>query len=242
MLVIGDTSAFDWFKLLIIPYLALLGISLREAFLIEKDLQKLAKEMKTPVKCHYSFIEIVLRTFIYPYPVYFSESVQVEKDVIFKSFREGQQSGLVQQNNSLKMDIYIPPSNSLKKRIPILWIHGGGWVFGAKDCGVSIPFILQIAEKHNSVVFNIDYRLCPRASVSASIEDCYTACEFIREHAAQYRVDLERLYVGGESAGAHLACVLAFKYPELAIQGVIDVFGVHDFENSKAHAPRYFHF
>lgn len=89
----------------------------------------------------------------------------------------------------------------------ILWIHGGGWHSGGRQpegselAGTFIP--------HGFALAAIGYRLTPDAPFPAQIEDCGHALAWLRRHAAEHRIDPQRIGVVGHSAGAHLTALLA---------------------------------
>jgi len=59
-------------------------------------------------------------------------------------------------------------------------------------------------------VVSIDYRLVGDGVVfPAPIHDCKHALAWREKHGAEYELDTERIFVGGPSAGAHLASLLA---------------------------------
>lgn len=55
----------------------------------------------------------------------------------------------------------------------------------------------------------IDYRLSKEAPWPAALEDCRAAVDWLRQHAAEYDIDPERIGAWGNSAGGHLALLLA---------------------------------
>ncbi len=52
------------------------------------------------------------------------------------------------------------------------------------------------------------------------VEDCADALAWLHRHAAEYGGDPERLYVGGHSAGGHLAAMLALRPEILTARGL----------------------
>ena len=58
-------------------------------------------------------------------------------------------------------------------------------------------------------VATINYRLSGDAVFPAQIQDCKAAVRFLRANAAKYNLDPDRIAVMGDSAGAHLAALLA---------------------------------
>ena len=92
----------------------------------------------------------------------------------------------------------------------ILYLHGGGMVFGNRFGGVQayLPFIAS----HGAVVVAVDYRLAPEHPDPVPVEDCFAALQWIVANAAELGIDPDRLIVAGQSAGAGLAagvCLLA---------------------------------
>jgi acetyl esterase/lipase len=85
----------------------------------------------------------------------------------------------------------------------LLWIHGGGMIFGTMDqedltCDA-------YAEAVGCVVVNVEYRRAPEHPHPAPVEDCYAALVWMAEHAAELGIDPARIAVGGASAGGGLA-------------------------------------
>jgi acetyl esterase/lipase len=85
----------------------------------------------------------------------------------------------------------------------MLWIHGGGMIFGNIDqddltCDA-------YAEQVGCVVVSVEYRLAPEHPHPAPVEDCYAGLAWMAENAAELGIDPERIAVGGASAGGGLA-------------------------------------
>ncbi len=103
------------------------------------------------------------------------------------------------------LDIYLAQSET---PVPaMIYIHGGGWRAGSKN---QIPGILAkgVAEGRFSVV-SVEYRFTDVAIHPAQVNDCVRAVQFVRQHAAEWRIDPERIGVTGGSAGAHLSLWVA---------------------------------
>ncbi|MGQ7790890.1 alpha/beta hydrolase fold domain-containing protein [Faunimonas sp. B44] len=85
-----------------------------------------------------------------------------------------------------------------------LHIHGGGWMLGAAD--MQDETLEATAERTGLVCCSVEYRLAPEHPYPAGPDDCEAAALWAaREAAARFGVD--RLFIGGESAGAHLSVV-----------------------------------
>ena len=87
----------------------------------------------------------------------------------------------------------------------IVWIHGGGWVYGSKSISRVLPFVAS----GDYVGVAIGYRLSREAIWPACIHDCKAAIRWLKANAKKYNIDPERIGVFGHSAGAHLAVLLS---------------------------------
>lgn len=107
----------------------------------------------------------------------------------------------------------ITPGLDSRRRPVLVWIHGGGFVFGAGSAPVYDA--TQFAREHDVVVISLNYRLGalgfaqldsvarggPFAS-NVGLRDQLAALAWVREHAAAFGGDPSNVTVFGESAGA----------------------------------------
>jgi acetyl esterase len=105
----------------------------------------------------------------------------------------------------LLLDAYVPPAGE-SRRPAVVMIHGGGWRVGDKASWR--PEAERLATK-GWVAFSVNYRLDEPAVFPAEIEDVQAAVRWVRAHAEEYKVDPARIAAIGESAGGHLAAMLA---------------------------------
>lgn len=89
----------------------------------------------------------------------------------------------------------------------LVFFHGGGFVYGGLDSHDASCRL--VAETSGVRVLAIDYRLAPEAPFPAAYDDCLAAYEYVVDHAAELDVDLDRIAVGGDSAGGNLAAGVA---------------------------------
>lgn len=92
----------------------------------------------------------------------------------------------------------------------VVLVHGGGWESGsAEDMA---PWAELLADA-GWVAFSIDYRLSSqtRGSWPAAFEDVQAGVAWVHDNAARHGADPARMVVFGESAGGHLATLLAVE-------------------------------
>lgn len=108
-----------------------------------------------------------------------------------------------QNDPQLSLDIYQSQDiQQLGKRPTIVWIHGGGWVSGAKDKARGY-FKLLAAQGYN--VVSVQYTFAPEAMYPTQLYEINNALEFLTQHSKQYNIDANQLFLAGDSAGANLA-------------------------------------
>ncbi|CAD7673606.1 unnamed protein product [Nyctereutes procyonoides] len=103
--------------------------------------------------------------------------------------------------------VYLPKRKSDAPRRAVIYIHGGAFCFGSfKNAGFD-SLNRWTANKLDSVVVGVDYRLAPQHHFPVQFEDCLTAVKFFLqdEILAKYGVDPTRICISGDSSGAGLA-------------------------------------
>ena len=117
-----------------------------------------------------------------------------------------------------------------KARGLFLHLHGGGWVLGS-------PLMNDATNEHLArdlglAVVSVDYRLAPEHPYPAGPDDCEAAARWLLEKGPA-EFGAERMFIGGESAGGHLALVTGLRVRDrLAagdeLLGLNLVFGCYD--------------
>ena len=127
--------------------------------------------------------------------------------------------------SDIALRIYKPREIKTAEKLPVLmWFHGGGFVIGSLDTHDSVCRML--ANQADCIVVSVDYRLAPEAKFPAAVEDCQAALKWVALHAVEFGGDSSCIAVGGDSAGANLATVIAIlardaAHPKLAFQLLI---------------------
>jgi alpha-L-fucosidase 2 len=128
---------------------------------------------------------------------------------------------------SLKMDAWIPDG---KGPFPtVILVHGGGWQGGDKQTYFRPLF--DPLSRAGFAWFTVNYRLAPQYRYPAAIDDVVAAIRFVEAHAREYKVDLKRVAITGESAGGHIVSLVGARYArELRLKVVVPFYPVNDFE------------
>ncbi len=112
----------------------------------------------------------------------------------------------VEIGSGLPARLYTPPG--ARGPLPFLvYLHGGGWVAGS--VATHDPFCRLLSGASEVIVASIDFRSAPEHPYPAAVDDTLTAARWATQHAAEYGGDANRLALGGDSAGANLAAVVA---------------------------------
>lgn len=123
----------------------------------------------------------------------------------------------------LRLDLHLPAAASPPV---VVFIHGGGWFRGDRRTivpGLPTDIVERVVDAGFAVA-SVGYRLSGEAVFPTQIDDVLAGIRWVIEHGAEYEIDADRIVLWGESAGAHLAALAAFRIPE-RIRGVIDWFG-----------------
>lgn len=130
---------------------------------------------------------------------------------------------LAVKGGAITLRRYRPAASAPARRI--LYLHGGGWVFGTLDA--FDPVCRELAAATGAEVVSADYRLAPEHPFPGPVEDAYAALQAVAEPGVP-------LAVMGDSAGGNLAAALALKAraeggPAIALQALIYPITDHDF-------------
>lgn len=88
-----------------------------------------------------------------------------------------------------------------------LHFHGGGWTFGGAD--QQDPLLERLADNCGLACISVGYRLAPENPYPAGPDDCEAAALWLAGARGEFCDG--PLYIGGESAGAHLSVVTLLR-------------------------------
>lgn len=144
----------------------------------------------------------------------------VEKNTVTYSEHKG---------HSLRMDLYTYSAAQKTGRPIVIFIHGGGWIYGSRRNHAY--YAMQFARK-GCLAVNVDYTMSTykrhmageekktkdeNGSVAISVvgttaeKEIIEAIAYLTVHANDYGGDPENIFLYGDSAGGNLALDVAFK-------------------------------
>ncbi len=105
----------------------------------------------------------------------------------------------------LKLDVFLPSGQQAASPAPaVVFFFGGGWHGGTPSQFYEQADYLN---RFGVVAFAADYRVRSRHQVSPfeCVADGKSAIRWVRQHAAEFGVDPDRIVASGGSAGGHVA-------------------------------------
>jgi acetyl esterase/lipase len=138
------------------------------------------------------------------------------------------------------LDVFVPAQSP---PYPILvFIHGSGFHFLDKK---SFRRVAKCFADRGYLVVSINYRLAPACGFPGQITDVAKAIHWAYDHASEYGGDNSRVFLAGDSAGAHYSSLYAAavhepglpgelaierSIPAACIRGLLLFYGSYDFE------------
>jgi acetyl esterase/lipase len=139
---------------------------------------------------------------------------------------------------SLTLDLYLPDNDQMPAQV-LVYSHGGSFTSGDKQKGSGTIDIPAMTARGYAVAA-VNYRLMPAHPFPAEVIDVKCAIRFLRAHADEYSLRVDRIGIWGGSAGGHLSAMVgltndnprfeAGEYPEQSsrVDAVVEMFGPMD--------------
>ena len=139
-----------------------------------------------------------------------------------------------------RLDVYVP--SGAGPFPTLVFFHGGAWIAGDK---FAYERVCRSFAAAGFLTVNANYRLWPRHVFPKPSQDVASAVRWAHDHAAEFGGDGSKIFLAGDSAGAHLALSYAagLARPELfeatsvarpipaeAVRGLLLFYGVYDCE------------
>lgn len=105
------------------------------------------------------------------------------------------------------LELHWPTDRSADSTLPmVLWIHGGGFV--SSSAATVRQYAVMLAAQ-GYLVASLGYTLAPGARHPVPVQQGAAALQYLIQQAATLGGDPQRLFIGGDSAGAQIASELA---------------------------------
>ncbi|THG08643.1 hypothetical protein TEA_024539 [Camellia sinensis var. sinensis] len=201
------------------------GQAFREGFLCGESITRPCSDLLRYLGVGYRWMKRFLGLGCYAF-LLFPGFVQVGFHYFYSSqVRRGIVYGDQPRN---RLDLYLPKNSDGPKPV-VAFVTGGAWIIGAfvelgkgmdylerKEMknfdGVFIKLLLMLRQQlsdRDIIVACIDYRNFPQGTMSDMVQDASQGISFVCNHIAEYGGDPNRIYLMGQSAGAHIAaCAL----------------------------------
>ncbi len=139
---------------------------------------------------------------------------------------------------SIKADLFQTADGS-KLKPGIVWIHGGGLIFGSRT---DLPDEqLRLYLKAGFSLVSIDYRLAPETKLPDVVNDITDAIKWVRLNAfVSLGIDSTRIFVIGHSGGAYLALMSGY-FLENPPKAIVSFYGYGEIQSPWCTKPDSFY-
>ncbi|CAE6485603.1 unnamed protein product [Rhizoctonia solani] len=110
---------------------------------------------------------------------------------------------------NFSLQVMVPSDEKPEAGWPVvLFVHGGGWVFGSAAMDNGLLSRLCVGSK--CVVVSVEYRLAPEHPYPAALDDSWDSLVWLhKDGVEQLGIDPSRIALMGSSVGASLAAIVA---------------------------------
>lgn len=141
------------------------------------------------------------------------------------------------------MDLHLKmiyPEKNYDEDIWPLYVHVQGSAWMKQNLFDHVMDLMPVV-KAGYIVAIVEYRPTPGHTFPSQVEDAKDAMRYIMAHHEELRVDINRVFFGGESSGGHTAALCwatwknhlldTSKEPLCPVRAFIDLYGVVDLEH-----------
>ncbi|MEM1261656.1 MAG: alpha/beta hydrolase [Pseudomonadota bacterium] len=121
------------------------------------------------------------------------------------------------------VDVFLPADAGAKPLL--IFVHGGYWQLGCRE---DVAYLAPPWTALGVAVATIGYRLAPTVTLPDIVVDVCSGLTVLRESAAEFSIDLNRVVLAGHSAGAHLAAMASASDPAIRPTASLLISGVYD--------------
>ena len=104
------------------------------------------------------------------------------------------------RHGNVRVRIHRPEQGDLPG---LIYLHGGGWTLFSIDTHDRV--MREYAARARCCVIGVDYALSPENKYPIALQQIADVVRWLVEQGGEFGIDVNRLAIGGESAGANLA-------------------------------------
>ncbi len=155
--------------------------------------------------------------------------------------------------NRSDMDLHLQvilPDRAKEEKLPcVVYIQGSAWF--KQNCYAALPKLIEFSNRGYAIV-SVEYRPSTTANFPAQIQDVKSAIRFVRKNAQKYGIDVNNLFIWGDSSGGHLSLLGAltqdiealdtaeeFAEESIAVNACVAYYPVSDLTRVQEFAPDY---
>lgn len=153
-----------------------------------------------------------------------AQTAQKDQERIFEqekpkgAFAETGYSYIAHGSTLQTLNLYFPQKNESLKPLPtIIDIHGGGWMYGNRRLNENYCRFLAA---QGYAVMAMSYRLFPEVGLKQMMADIFASLHWLEHFGPQKGCNLNKVYLVGDSAGAHLAGLAACLQASTKLQRI----------------------
>ncbi|XP_021887889.1 2-hydroxyisoflavanone dehydratase-like, partial [Carica papaya] len=140
----------------------------------------------------------------------------------------------ISQSPPISARIYLPKSIQPHQKLSILvYYHGGGFSFDSPFSFSETNYMNRLVSHGRVLAVSIDYRLAPEHPLPIAYEDGWAALRWVASHSAGTKTEpwisnhgnFDRVFIGGDSAGANLAHNILMRAGSEELPGGVKILG-----------------
>ena len=142
----------------------------------------------------------------------------------------------ISQDPSISARLYLPSLNQTHlPKLPILvYFHGRGFCLESAFSFKNQRYLNSLVAQAQVVAVSVEYGLAPEL-LPIAYEDCWAAFQWVALHSINNGLnkepwlmnhgDFNRVFIGGESAGANIVHNIAMRVDVESLHGGVKIFG-----------------
>ncbi|KAF8388036.1 hypothetical protein HHK36_026702 [Tetracentron sinense] len=129
---------------------------------------------------------------------------------------------LISPESGVSDRLYLPKLTENQQKLPILvYFHGGGFCIESAFSSQDHNYLNILVSQSNVIAVSVEYRKAPEHPLPTAYDDCYNALQWVSSHSRggaagcepwlTNHADLNRVFLGGDSAGANIVHNVAMR-------------------------------